>query len=400
MDKILKSLYSIKTEFIICGDYLTDNYRKNQLNSLLNSYNLFSTVDFPTRIQNKSRSAIDNIFIYYSRLGTFSLAPICNGISDHDAQLILIHDMDLPFLPNCLVNTRKIDKCSLADSNYNLSFEAWKGVFDEKDINVMFSFFLNTYLRLFYTSFPKSSKKPRVAKNKEWITPSIKTKCCFKRDLYLISRKSKDPIIKNFYKTYCKLLSRSIIETKRSYYDKQISNSNNKIKSMWNIVKAITGRKSDYDVIPILSSHDKSSISPKIISDSFNKYYLSVADNIINKTFNNYNSTDRSTNHIEYLSDIYKTTFPTIKYNYASTKGIENIIKNLKTSNSYGYYEIPVKILKNCSYFIISPLTYIISSSLTTDIFPNRLSFSEIKPIYKKGDKNSNYRPISLLTSF
>jgi exonuclease III len=33
MEKILKSLYSIKAEFIICGDssidYLTDNYRKN-----------------------------------------------------------------------------------------------------------------------------------------------------------------------------------------------------------------------------------------------------------------------------------------------------------------------------------------------------------------------------------
>jgi Notch-like protein len=64
--------------------------------------------------------------------------------------------------------------------------------------------------------------------------------------------------------------------------------------------------------------------------------------------------------------------------------------------------EIPVKILKNCPYFIISPLIYIINRSLTTGIFPNRLTFPEIQPIYKKGDKNSisNYRPISLLTSF
>jgi hypothetical protein len=40
--------------------------------------------------------------------------------------------------------------------------------------------------------------------------------------------------------------------------------------------------------------------------------------------------------------------------------------------------------------------------SLATGIFPDRLKFSEIKPIYKNGDKNliSNYRPISLLTSF
>jgi hypothetical protein len=36
-------------------------------------------------------------------------------------------------------------------------------------------------------------------------------------------------------------------------------------------------------------------------------------------------------------------------------KEIENIIKNLRTTNSYGYDEIPVKIYtKNSSYFIIS----------------------------------------------
>jgi hypothetical protein len=39
MDGVLKSLYTPKTEFITCGDfnvdYLTDNYKKNQLNSLI-----------------------------------------------------------------------------------------------------------------------------------------------------------------------------------------------------------------------------------------------------------------------------------------------------------------------------------------------------------------------------
>jgi hypothetical protein len=52
--------------------------------------------------------------------------------------------------------------------------------------------------------------------------------------------------------------------------------------------------------------------------------------------------------------------------------------------------------------YISSPLTYVINRSLSTGIFPDRLKFSEIKPIYKKGEKNliSNYRPMSLLTSF
>jgi len=39
---------------------------------------------------------------------------------------------------------------------------------------------------------------------------------------------------------------------------------------------------------------------------------------------------------------------------------------------------------------------------LTTETFPDRLKFSEIKPMYKKGDKTliANYRPISLLPVF
>jgi hypothetical protein len=49
--------------------------------------------------------------------------------------------------------------------------------------------------------------------------------------------------------------------------------------------------------------------------------------------------------------------------------------------------------------FILSPLVYICNKSLSTDIFPTRLKYSQLRPIYKKGDK-TDYRPISMLTFF
>ena len=102
LEKNLSLIYSNNTEIIICGDininYLTDSTHKQLLDSLLASYGLCSTVQFPTRIQNNSHSAIDNIFINTLKVNDFSLFPIINGLSDHDAQEIIIRNI---FDQNC-----------------------------------------------------------------------------------------------------------------------------------------------------------------------------------------------------------------------------------------------------------------------------------------------------------
>ena len=47
-------------------------------------------------------------------------------------------------------------------------------------------------------------------------------------------------------------------------------------------------------------------------------------------------------------------------------------------------------------------MTYICNKSISAGIFPERLDYSILKPLYKKGDKTnlSNYRTVSWLTSF
>jgi hypothetical protein len=81
-----------------------------------------------------------------------------------------------------------------------------------------------------------------------------------------------------------------------------------------------------------------------------------------------------------------------------STKYIRNIIKSLNMKNWHGYNEISTKLLKFNYPFILSPLTNISNKSLSFGIFQDRLKYSEIKPLFKKGDKLniSNYRPISV----
>jgi Notch-like protein len=70
--------------------------------------------------------------------------------------------------------------------------------------------------------------------------------------------------------------------------------------------------------------------------------------------------------------------------------------------DSYGYDGISTKILKHSISYISSPLMHICNLMISTGIYPTRLKFGEIKPLFKKGEiaNTSNYRPISLLTSF
>jgi hypothetical protein len=84
-----------KPNFIICRDinYLNENNRKNQVNSLLKKYNLLRTVNFATRIQNSSSIAMDNIFIDSTRLNSSCTSPTVNGLSDHDAQLHTVNNI-------------------------------------------------------------------------------------------------------------------------------------------------------------------------------------------------------------------------------------------------------------------------------------------------------------------
>jgi hypothetical protein len=91
----LSIFHTNKSEFIICGDvninYLEICYRRQQLDALLSTYNLIGMVNFPTRIVKEARTATDNIYIHKTR--NYTISPVINELSDHDAQMILISEI-------------------------------------------------------------------------------------------------------------------------------------------------------------------------------------------------------------------------------------------------------------------------------------------------------------------
>jgi hypothetical protein len=97
----------------------------DELDAMLISYNLTSRVDFLTRNQNKSSTVIDNIFINILHVSKFLITPLVNGLSDNDAQLLTINEINLN-KHTCHTKTfRNINKNSIIEFQIKLSYKLW-----------------------------------------------------------------------------------------------------------------------------------------------------------------------------------------------------------------------------------------------------------------------------------
>ena len=175
LDQILHKFFNLNFNFMICGDfnvnYLLESYKKNQLDKTLQSFNLCSIVNFPTRIESNSSSITDKFFIDYSYLNKFDIIPLMNGLSDHYAQLLTIQFALTQNKDQHMYFKRNLNHYT-TDFLLTLSYETWESVFEDNDINTIFNSFLNTFLGHFYFSFPVV-KANKPLNHNSWITLGI-----------------------------------------------------------------------------------------------------------------------------------------------------------------------------------------------------------------------------------
>ena len=109
-------------------------------------------------------------------------------------------------------------------------------------------------------------------------------------------------------------------------YNNQITNSANKIKATWNIIKAETNRLHR----PSTKKHQNS-------PDIFNNYFLSIADKITCDIRHKNSKGDKTyTCPTYYLAELFHKPFPSTQFNNTSTEEIEKIIKSLHLKKSSG----------------------------------------------------------------
>jgi hypothetical protein len=105
---------------------------------------------------------------------------------------------------------------------------------------------------------------------------------------------------------------------------------------------------------------------------------------------------------MSYLNTHFPNGFPKMKTSPVTETEISRTIISLKSKKSSGYDGIPNKILKLYTQQISKPLANVVNKSVFNGIYPERLKYAIMNPIYKRGYKSliRNYRPISLVIGF
>ena len=134
----------------------------------------------------------------------------------------------------------------------------------------------------------KVTQKDYKRKLKPWINDDILLKISNENKIFKKYAKCKNiEDKKNLYEEY-KILKNEITfltrSNKKSYYDKYFSKNKENLRKTWQGIKEIINIKSkNYNSISCISENNVNITDPTKIANSFNKFYVSIADNILKK---------------------------------------------------------------------------------------------------------------------
>ena len=209
---------------------------------------------------------------------------------------------------------------------------------------------------------------------------------------YQYKRRSSDFMWRK-YSNYRNTLTSVLRTAKKQYYSARFKMTFNNIKNTWKVIRSIFKSPLKTSNIKCINVNGCSVEDTQIIVNKFNEYFCNVGLKL-------QDSIPRcQKNFFDFMQEPNTGSLFLMPTNEAE---LLKLVNSLKSKKSPGFDGIKNELIKDIVQGIVIPLVYIFNLSFLSGIVPKRMKIAKVVPIFKKGDPQtlSNYRPISLLTSF
>lgn len=407
LETIIQTASKKRSKVIIIGDF---NYNINNVRLrhcleetiFLHDFKIINFGD--TRIAHmkskRSQSCIDNVLSNDNSIVFKGNVEV--GLSDHLGQVVSVpyaekatnHNKHIKKRLTRSFNDRQVDLFMIG-----ISSVSWDNVHTADNVNEMFKRFMHLFMNEFNKAFPyKEMRIQKTRKNRktnEWYTEELKLLADNVIDLECKFYRSGNLNDKLNYEKAKRTYKREIKHSKTLHNENKIRHSKNKSKTAWNIIDSCkTNTEQSRDNIKI--RHESNLIESETeVANIFNNYF----SNIVPELLKSRGKLNRAQNNDKKITRIIQDQ---IFLAPVSRKEIHEIADKALNKFSAGHDDVPARIIKKIITFIAEPLTVIINASFEQGTFPDTLKKALIRPIFKKGDRQSvcNYRPITILSSF
>ena len=241
----------------------------------------------------------------------------------------------------------------------------------------------------------KLSQKQTKLLSKPWITKGILVSIRNKQKMYVTHFKNGDIKQKTFYKKYSNKLNKIKIKSRKMHYEKNIKENQESSYEIWKCIRSVINNKNNNVNSPkCIIDNDKTINSSTEIANIFNKYFSNIGKNLASSC-NNSLKTD-------FTKFMKNSICSSIYLEPPQIDEIFKIILSLNPKKSCGYDNISNVFIRAAASELSPILTDFFTFSCNKGLFPSSLKIAKVVPILKSGDNKltSNYRPISLLSSF
>jgi len=352
-------------------------------------------ISHPTRCTSTSASCIDH-FITNCTQNTFETCILTNRISDHFPIFFFNNNPKLT-LKSKFVFSRDFSKQNIEKFLKLITPLRWDDILVENDpdqaLNMFFEKFFELYDNFFHQKRSKFNRN--IHRIEKWFTKGL-----------LVSRNNKHCLMKksitvpstaniSYFKTYRNTYNKLVRASKKMYFASELEANAKNLKKTWQTLNQALCKSKKTNPILSLNVNDQPISDPKLVADTFNLFFTSIAEKI-SSNINPVPAEPEVEFRVREEDRFSMSSFP------VSQAELVGALNQLQDKKSLDLNNISMNFIKQIISKIERPLLHIYSRSILSGKVPKKFKIAKVVPIFKSGDclELNNYRPISLLSNF